>query len=211
MIKRLFDIVVSAVACAMLSPVMLLVALLVKSTSLGPILFLQERVGKNFRRFKIYKFRTMIPDAPNLGGVITIGEDPRITKVGRVLRMTKIDELPQLFNVLLGDMSFVGPRPEAPKYVEMFRDDYEEILTVRPGVTDLASIKYRDEAAVLGQAEDSEREYIERVLPEKIQFAKEYVRRSSLWFDLAVIFRTVGVLLADRLPKRKNKEEQGTR
>ena len=211
MIKRLFDFSLSVVALAILSPVMLLVMLLVKLTSPGPTLFLQERVGKNFRRFKIYKFRTMVPDATKLGGVITIGEDPRITKVGRVLRLTKIDELPQLCNVLLGDMSFVGPRPEAPKYVEMFRDDDEEILAVRPGVTDLASIKYRDEAAVLGQAEDSEREYIEKVLPEKIQFAKEYVRRSSLWFDLVVIFRTVGVLLADRLPKRKNKEEQGTR
>jgi lipopolysaccharide/colanic/teichoic acid biosynthesis glycosyltransferase len=203
MIKRLFDFLTSAAALAILVPVMLLpIMLLIKLTSRGTVFFKQKRVGKSFRLFRIYKFRTMVPDAPALGGVITIGDDPRITKVGRILRKTKLDELPQLFNVLIGDMSLVGPRPEAPKYVEMFKDDYREILKVRPGITDLASIKYRDESAILGCAEDPEEEYVKRILPEKIRFAKLYARRASLWFDLVIIFKTVLLLLSDRLPKQ---------
>jgi lipopolysaccharide/colanic/teichoic acid biosynthesis glycosyltransferase len=121
---------------------------------------------------------------------ITVGDDPRITRVGWFLRKTKIDELPQLINVLRGEMTFVGPRPEVPQYVEMFRQDYEEILKMRPGITDLASIKYRDEAALLGQFENPEEEYVTRVLPDKIGLGKEYVRCSSLAFDLRLIFRT---------------------
>ena len=122
---------------------------------------------------------------------MTFGADPRITPLGRVLRATKIDELPQLINVLVGDMSLVGPRPEVRKYVEMFREDYEEVLRVRPGITDPASIKFRHEAEILGLAADPEREYVERILPEKIRLAKEYVRRSSFWYDVTLIFKTV--------------------
>lgn len=140
----------------------------------------------------------MVHDAPKLGGVITVGEDPRITRIGRILRKTKMDELPQLLNVLKGDMSLVGPRPEAPKYVEMLRDEYVEILKVRPGITDLASIKYRDEAAVLAQAEDPEEAYIRIVLPEKTRLAKEYIRRRSLCFDLYLIFLTIAKIVLDR-------------
>jgi lipopolysaccharide/colanic/teichoic acid biosynthesis glycosyltransferase len=124
------------------------------------------------------------------GRSLTAGADPRITPLGRILRATKIDELPQLINVLRGDMSLVGPRPEVPRYVEMFPDDYQEILQVRPGITDMASIKYRDEATILGRAQDPEVEYIRHVMPEKIALAKEYIRRSSFFFDLLLLART---------------------
>ena len=145
----------------------------------------------------------MVQDAPRKGSLVTFGADPRITPVGRFLRATKIDELPQLINVLLGDMSLVGPRPEVRKYVEMFRDDYAEILRVRPGITDPASIKYRNEAEILGRAEDPEKEYIERILPEKIRLAKEYVRNSSLWLDFMIILKTI------RVVGRRGMSEQG--
>jgi lipopolysaccharide/colanic/teichoic acid biosynthesis glycosyltransferase len=133
----------------------------------------------------------MVKDAPLKGGQLTAGADPRITRVGRILRNTKIDELPQLINVLIGDMSLVGPRPEVPRYVELFRSDYEEILRVRPGITDLASLRYRDEASVLERAKDPEREYIRFVLPDKIALAKEYVRRSSFLLDMTLILKTI--------------------
>jgi lipopolysaccharide/colanic/teichoic acid biosynthesis glycosyltransferase len=199
MMKRLFDIVAAGVGLLLLSPLLLIVGLLVKIGSPGPVLFRHERMGKGFRPFGVLKFRTMVQDAPKLGGPITFGNDPRITPIGRLLRKTKIDELPQLINVVAGDMSLVGPRPEVRRYVEMFRDDYEVILQVRPGVTDLASIEYRDEAAVLGRAEDPEDEYVQRVLPEKIRLARQYVARRSLLLDLRIILGTLAVVLADSL------------
>ena len=195
--KRVLDILAAAVGLLLLSPLFVVAAVAVKLGSRGPVFFRQERMGRGFRPFWIIKFRTMVQDAPKRGGAITVGDDPRITWVGRILRKSKIDELPQLINVLVGDMSLVGPRPEARKYVERFREDYEEILQVRPGITDLASIKYRDEAAVLGQAKDGHRAYIEHVLPEKIRLAKEYIRRASLWFDLKLVFWTIGSLVGD--------------
>jgi lipopolysaccharide/colanic/teichoic acid biosynthesis glycosyltransferase len=191
LLKRSFDFLAAAAATLVLAMPMLLIAFLVKLTSPGPVLFLQERIGRGGRPFNIFKFRSMIADAPQQGSQITAGEDPRITRVGGLLRKTKLDELPQLFNVLRGDMSLVGPRPEVPKYVELFREDYAEILRVRPGVTDLASLRYYDEATILGQASDPEKEYIERVLPEKIKFAKEYVHKQSFFLDLKIIFVTV--------------------
>ena len=197
MLKRIFDFTASVIGLIMLLPLLLLAAVLVKLSSHGPALFRQERVGHVGRAFYILKFRTMVADAPKKGGQITFGADPRITPIGRFLRKTKIDELPQLFNVLRGDMSLVGPRPEVRKYVEMFADDYKDILRVRPGITDLASVKYRDEAAILGKAADPEREYVERVLPEKIKLAKEYVRRQSLFFDLWIIFATLYTVAID--------------
>jgi lipopolysaccharide/colanic/teichoic acid biosynthesis glycosyltransferase len=151
-------------------------------------------MGRDFRPFRIFKFRSMVQDAPTRGSLVTFGADPRITYVGRFLRATKIDELPQLFNVLTGDMSLVGPRPEVRRYVEMFRDDYAEILRVRPGITDPASIKFRNEAEMLGRAENPEKEYIERVLPEKIRLGKEYAKNSSLWLDFLVILKTLHVV-----------------
>lgn len=191
MIKRTFDLVVSACGLVVLLPLLCLVALLVKWTSPGPVLFRQDRVGRGFRVFQILKFRSMVVDAPAQGGQLTAGRDPRITPIGNLIRKTKIDELPQLWNVMVGDMSFVGPRPEVPRYVEAFHDDYEEVLQVRPGITDLASLKYRDESALLGSADDPEKMYLEEILPDKIRLAKEYIARSSLWFDLRLIVRTV--------------------
>ena len=188
--KRLFDIVVAIGALVFLLPVFLLAAVLIKLDSPGPIFFKQERMGRGFRPFQILKFRTMVHNATARGRSITVGGDPRITRVGWFLRKSKIDELPQLINILGGEMTFVGPRPEVPQYVDMFREDYEEILKIRPGITDLASIKYRDEAALLGQSENPEAEYVTRVLPDKINLGKEYVRRSSFFFDLTLIFKT---------------------
>jgi lipopolysaccharide/colanic/teichoic acid biosynthesis glycosyltransferase len=188
--KRLFDIVVAAGALVFLLPLVVVAAVLIKLDSPGPIFFKQERVGMRFRRFQILKFRTMVQNSPSSGRSITVGDDPRITRVGWFLRKTKIDELPQLINVLKGEMTFVGPRPEVPRYVDLFRRDYEEILKVRPGITDLASIKYRDEAAFLGESENPDVEYVTRVLPDKINLGKEYIRRSSFFFDLILIFKT---------------------
>jgi lipopolysaccharide/colanic/teichoic acid biosynthesis glycosyltransferase len=192
--KRMIDFVASAVGIVLLSPLLLVAAALVRLSSPGPVLFRQERIGRGFRPFTIYKFRTMVVDAPRLGAAITCGDDPRITPIGRILRKTKLDELPQLFNVLLGHMSLVGPRPEVPRYVELFREDFAEILAVRPGITDLASITYRNESELLGRAVDPQAEYVERILPDKIRLAKEYRRRSSMMYDLFLIFRTIAAI-----------------
>lgn len=189
--KRLFDFFVSLLGILLLWPLLVLIAIAVKCSSRGPVFFLQERVGRGFRRFKIYKFRTMIVDAPKLGPEITAGEDPRITRVGRFLRKWKLDELPQLVNVLKGEMSFVGPRPEVPRYVDMFREDYACVLSVRPGITDPASLKYRDEASVLAKSTDPEQTYVREILPEKIMLAKEYVAQASLRGDIALIWKTI--------------------
>jgi lipopolysaccharide/colanic/teichoic acid biosynthesis glycosyltransferase len=199
MTKRLFDMVAGGLGLILLSPLLAVIALLVKCTSPGPVFFRHERVGRGFRTFGVLKFRTMVENAPALGGPITVDGDPRITGVGRFLRKTKFDELPQLLNVLRGEMSLVGPRPEVKYYVDMFRGDYEEILRVRPGITDLASIQYRDEEAILRSADNPEAEYVRRVLPEKIRLAKDYVRRQSLALDLAVVVGTIFHLTSDRI------------
>jgi lipopolysaccharide/colanic/teichoic acid biosynthesis glycosyltransferase len=199
MMKRIFDISVATVGLVILSPLLVLIAVLIKLDSQGSVFFRQVRIGRRRQPFRIYKFRTMIPDAPCTGGLITVGEDPRITRIGRWLRKTKLDELPQLLNVVKGEMSFVGPRPEVPHYVELFHKDYEEILQVAPGITDLASLAYHNEAELLGKAEDPEKEYVHHILPEKIRLAKEYVHRSSLRFDLLVILKTLW-----RISRRQN-------
>ncbi len=160
-------------------------AVAVRLDSRGPVLFVQQRVGRNFVPFDILKFRTMVADANRRGGQITSGNDARITRVGRWLRKLKLDELPQLINVVRGDMSLVGPRPEVPQFVALFRDDYATVLAVRPGLTDAASIKYRDEAAVLAASDDPRRAYVEQVLPDKIALARDYVQRSVLRGRLA--------------------------
>lgn len=199
MFKRAFDVSAAVLGVLCLSPLFLLVALAIKLDSDGPVFFSQERVGRRFRLFCIYKFRTMVKDAPRLGGPITCGADPRVTRVGRVLRKMKLDELPQLINVLKGDMSLVGPRPEVRKYVESFRKDYEQILKVRPGITDLASLKFRDEAALLGGVPNPEEVYLHYILPEKLILGKEYVRRRSILFDLALIAKTLAALSGVRV------------
>lgn len=190
MIKRAFDLVVSFCGLLVLSPVMLICAVLVWLTSEGPVFFRQERMGRNGKPFHILKFRSMVQNAPSLGGALTAGRDPRVTRVGAFLRKTKLDELPQLINVFKGEMSFVGPRPEVRKYVEKYPEDYAELLRVRPGITDIASLKYRHETEILGQYPDPEKAYVEVVLPDKIALGKEYIRRSSLWLDLKLILMT---------------------
>ena len=149
--------------------------------------------------FDILKFRTMVHNAESLGSQITVGQDSRITPIGRFLRKTKIDELPQLFNVLVGNMSIVGPRPEVPKYVNAYPNEFEKILIVRPGITDSASIKFRDESSLLAAADDPEREYIENILPHKINLAKEYVNNASFINDIRLIFLTIFRIFQDRL------------
>jgi lipopolysaccharide/colanic/teichoic acid biosynthesis glycosyltransferase len=188
--KRLLDIFAAVAGLTLLAPLFAAVALLIKLDSPGPVFFKQQRVGKGFRPFWIYKFRTMELDADS-GPALTVGADQRITRAGAFLRRSKIDELPQLINILTGDMTIVGPRPEVPRYVEAFRRDYEEILKVRPGLTDLASLKYRDESALLGQSGDPEEEYLRRILPDKIRLAKDYIHRSSLRFDINLIGKTL--------------------
>ncbi len=196
--KRIVDVLAASVGLIALSPLLVAIACLIKLSSRGPVFFRQLRVGRGWRTFRIFKFRTMVHDAAARGAPITVGDDNRITAAGRVLRKAKLDELPQLLNVLRGDMSLVGPRPEVPQYVERFRADYEEILQVRPGITDLASLRYRDEAAVLAQAGDPQQAYVQQVLPEKIRLAKEYVRHHSLAGDLRIVWLTIGHLLLDR-------------
>lgn len=191
MLKRMFDLVLAILGLIALSPVMLAAALAVRWDSPGPALYRQLRVGLGFQPFEMLKFRTMVQGADQIGRQITIGADPRITRVGRWLRKTKIDELPQLINVMKGEMSLVGPRPELTKYVEMFRDDFTEILSVRPGITDIASIRFRDEASILGKAQDPEQEYVTRVLPDKIALAKKYIAESSLVLDAFLISKTL--------------------
>jgi len=194
MVKRSFDVVFAMLGLVLLSPILVAAACLVRLTSPGPVLFRQERIGRGCHPFTIYKFRTMVADAAQRGAAITCGDDPRITRVGRLLRKTKIDELPQLFNVLRGDMSFVGPRPEVRRYVDLYPDDYREILSSRPGITDIASITYRDEAAILARADDPQAEYVQTILPHKIRLAKEYRRKASLLFDLGLIVQTLAAV-----------------
>ena len=191
MAKRIVDVLFSSLGLLLLSPLLVVVAILIKVDSPGPVLFRQLRIGLGFRPFIIYKFRTMF-DQPSYGDMqLASDTDPRITRLGKTLRRTKIDELPQLINILKGEMSFVGPRPEVGKYVELFRNEYGEILRVKPGITDLASLKYCDEATVLGMAENPEETYVKRILPEKVRLAKEYLKRCSLTFDLILVFKTL--------------------
>ena len=190
-IKRSLDVILSLVGLVLLSPVLAVVAILIKLDSKGPVLFRQERIGRGFRPFTLFKFRTMKADENGSDRLLTVGRDARITRAGQLLRSTKLDELPQLFNVLKGEMSLVGPRPEVRKYVDLFRDEYARILRVRPGITDLASFKYRNEADILADAEDPEREYIERVMPDKLRVADDYIERAGLSFDLTIMLKTV--------------------
>jgi lipopolysaccharide/colanic/teichoic acid biosynthesis glycosyltransferase len=187
--KRAFDIIFALAGLVVLFPFLAIVALLIKWDSKGPVFFKQERIGRGFRPFSIYKFRTMREASD--GRLLTVGQDPRITCIGGFLRKTKLDEIPQLINVLKGDMSLVGPRPEVRQYVELFRRDYEEILKIRPGVTDMASLKYQDEAKLLGQFKNPEEEYVRRILPDKIRLAEDYASRSSFFFDLGLILKTL--------------------
>ena len=189
--KRFLDIVLSGAGLVILLPFLPLVALLIKLDSRGSVFYRQERVGKDFRPFMIYKFRTMQANAEKEGARITSGGDKRITKFGGFLRKYKIDELPQLFNVLKGDMSFVGPRPEVKEYVQLFEADYRKLLSVRPGITDPAAFEYSNEAVVLGNAETAEEIYINRILPEKIRLSSHYIDNRTVMTDLKLIIMTL--------------------
>ena len=189
--KRLFDILFSFIGLLLLQPFFIVIAIMIKVDSTGPVFFRQGRVGKNFRRFMIYKFRTMVLDAENKGLHITSGGDNRITRVGRILRRFKIDELPQLYNVLKGDMSLVGPRPEVIRYVEWYKEDYERILSVRPGITDISSMTFRNEESILQGSDDPERYYVHVLLPEKMRLAREYIQKVSFFYDVRLIFKTL--------------------
>lgn len=190
-IKRLLDISIAGLGLLLLLPLMGAIALLIKLDSPGSVFFAHERVGRYGRKFKVLKFRTMVQDAPKLGGAITAGHDPRITRVGRILRKTKLDELPQLWNVLKGEMSLVGPRPEVEKYVQLWEPNLREIvLSVRPGITGLTQIRYRHEERLLAQQADPEKYYRETLLPLKLASDVEYVQRRCLVLDLYLLART---------------------
>lgn len=192
--KRTFDIVVSASLLLLLSPLLALVALWVRVDSPGPALFRQQRVGQGGQPFTMHKFRSMRVDGGGLG--LTVGEDARITGAGRWLRRLKLDELPQLWDVLRGAMSLVGPRPDLPQYVERYPEPLRsQVLAVRPGITDPASLAFRDEAEQLAAAADPEREYLERILPAKLRLSAEYARQATLWTDLRLVARTALLLI----------------
>ena len=192
--KRAFDVAASVLGLVILSPVLLAVAGAIKILDPGPVFFSQTRAGRGATPFKIFKFRTM--RVGGSGPQITSGADARVTPLGRLLRRTKLDELPQLFNVLRGDMSVVGPRPEVPRYVELFKDDYKLILSVKPGITDYAAIKYRDEEAVLGAYRDPDEGYVTEVLPAKIALYRRYIMEIGFATDLKIIFATASKIVA---------------
>jgi len=192
MAKRLFDLVASGLGLLLLAPMLLAIALAIKLESPGRVFFRQERVGRFGKTFRIHKFRTMVTDAERQGLQITVGSDARVTRVGGVLRKYKLDELAQLIDVLVGDMSLVGPRPEVPRYVACYPADVRAIiLSVPPGITDWASIEFKEENAILGGAVDAERVYIEEILPVKLGYYVRYVRERSFMMDLRIIFSTL--------------------
>jgi len=192
--KRLLDIVVALIGITVLFPLLIVIAVWIKLSSKGPLFYSQKRVGKDFKEFDIYKFRSMVINADKIGPSVTSGNDPRITKIGKFIRRTKIDELPQLLNVLKGDMSLVGPRPEVMKFVEKKRDEYKKILSVRPGITDNAAIEFRDEETIMNQYEDKERAYLDIILPKKIKLYYYYIDNISFVNDIKLILKTLKVI-----------------
>ena len=193
--KRVFDLLGAAVALALLWPLFIAIALWIKLNSPGPVFFRQQRVGRQGRPFAIHKFRTMVADAPARGLQLTVGDDPRITRAGAFLRRSKLDELAQLIDVLAGDMSLVGPRPELPAYLARVPPALRDaVLAVRPGITDPVSLDFADESALLARTADPEREYVEVMLPQKLRAAAAYAARATLWTDLRVIARTLRLL-----------------
>ncbi|HRY89488.1 MAG TPA: sugar transferase [Rubrivivax sp.] len=197
--KRAFDLAGASLALLLLALPMAAIALWIRADSPGPALYRQERVGRGGRIFRIRKFRTMAADADRRGPPLTIGADPRITRAGAWLRRTRLDELPQLIDVLEGRMSLVGPRPEVPEYVAQYPAALRErVLSVRPGITSPAALAYIDEAALLARAADPEREYVEVILPRKLQLAADYAEHAGLWSDLCVLGRTLRLLAARR-------------
>ena len=196
--KRLFDIVASGLGLIVLSPLFLILAIWIKLDSKGPVFYRQVRVGRNNKDFRIFKFRSMRVGSDK-GSLVTIGgHDPRITKSGYFIRKFKLDEFPQLINVFVGDMSLVGPRPEVRHYVDYWTPEQMHVLDVRPGITDPASIKFRNENELMEKAEDPEKYYIEVIMQEKIKLYLEYVERHSFFYDIGLIFKTFWVIVSER-------------
>lgn len=196
--KRIFDFIASGCGLLFLSPVFIIVAIWIKIDSKGPVFFRQVRVGRYNKDFRIFKFRSMRVGSDK-GSQVTIGgRDPRVTRSGYFIRKFKIDELPQLINVFLGDMSLVGPRPEVRHYVNYWTEEQMRVLDVRPGITDPASIRYRNENELLEKADDPERYYIDVIMQEKIELYLEYVEKSSFWYDIKLIFQTFKVIIKER-------------
>lgn len=192
--KRLFDVVVSAVSLLILSPFFLVLALAVKIDSPGPVFYRQVRVGRFNRDFKIFKFRTMVQNADKVGPPLTVGRDPRITRVGAFIRKLRLDEFSQLLNVLNGTMSFVGPRPEVRRYVDAYTPEYMATLLIRPGITATSSIAFKDEDKLLSAGDDPEKTYIEKILPPKMALNLEYMKHISVWNDIKIMFQTIAAV-----------------
>ncbi|MCK9375629.1 MAG: sugar transferase [Syntrophobacterales bacterium] len=205
MLKIIFDLILSGLALIITFPFLNIIAFIIRKEDGGPVFYRGERVGLNGKLFRIFKFRTMVVNAEKLGGPSTADDDPRITRIGRKLRKYKLDELPQLLNVLLGDMSLVGPRPEVKRYTDMFTPEERTILTVRPGITDWASIWNPDEGSILAGAADPEEAYLELIRPTKVKLQLKYVREQSFITDLRILWET-GIVLIN--PKAKLKAVQ---
>ena len=200
MAKRLIDVVCSTLGLMVLSPLLALIVVWIGLDSEGPVLYRGIRAGLHAKSFRIFKFRTMILDADKIGGSSTADDDPRITRMGRFLRKYKLDELPQLINILRGEMSLVGPRPEVPHYVDMFTEEEKAILSVRPGITDWASLWNSDEGAILAGAQDPEQAYLELIRPTKLRLQLKYVQERSFWVDLRILAKTLQAVVLRRPP-----------
>lgn len=190
-LKRLFDILASLILLIILSPLFIIFSIMIKLDSKGSIMFKQNRVTENGRIFKIFKFRTMVENADKNGSQVTVENDSRVTKIGKFLRKFRLDEIPQLINILIGDMSFVGTRPEVPKYVELYTDEMKATLLMKAGVTSLASIKFKDEEKLLQMDGNIDKIYIENILPQKMQYNLEYLKRFNFFYDIKLMFMTL--------------------
>ena len=195
MLKRFFDIISSLVVLTMGLPFFILIAFLIGIDSKGGVFFIQQRVGKNNRNFGLFKFRTMRSDSEKAGQITVGGKDPRITKIGYLLRKFKLDEFPQLLNVIKGDMSIIGPRPEVRRYVDMYSKEQLKVLSVRPGLSDFASIEYINENELLGKSDNPEKTYIEEIMPAKLQLNRKYIEQKTFGTDIKLIFKTIRKIL----------------
>ena len=195
--KRLFDVIASGCGLILLSPIFLVLAIWIKLDSKGPVFYKQVRVGRGNKDFYLYKFRSMRVGADKAGLITVGGRDPRVTRSGYYIRKYKLDEFPQLINVIKGDMSLVGPRPEVRKYVSMYTPEQMHVLDVRPGITDLASIRYRNENELLEKAEDPDKYYVEVIMQDKLRINLEYVTNHSFWYDMKMIFSTFWTIIKD--------------
>ena len=195
MTKRTFDLVLSVFGVVLLAPVLVAVAMMIKVESAGPVFYRGLRMGRRGKSFRIFKFRTMVEDAEKLGGASTPEDDPRVTRVGRFLRRYKLDELPQILNVITGEMSLVGPRPQVPWAVELYTQEERAVLSARPGITDYASVRFRDEGEILRGSTNPDKDYFEKIHPEKMRLSLEYVRKQSLWLDCQILWKTLGAVV----------------